>query len=66
VEEGLHASAETVQRLAALGGLRLSLERAAALAPALAELLAVDAEIARLGIERLPATGLPWESEATS
>ena len=61
---GREVSAQAVQQLAALSGLALSLERAAALAPALADLLAVDDEIARLGIALLPAAGLPWEAGA--
>lgn len=61
---GQAVSAQAVQQLAALNGLELSLERAAALAPALAELLAVDDEIVLLDIARLPAVGLPWDAGA--
>lgn len=52
--------ADTVRRLAGLAGLDLSRQQAAALAPALAELLAVDAAIVALNLGALPAAGLSW------
>jgi hypothetical protein len=54
--------AETVRRMAALGGLHLTPARAAALAPALADLRVVDAAVAALRLGTLPAVGHPWEA----
>lgn len=50
-----------VQQLAALNGLNLTIERAEALLPVLHILLAVDAQVAALDLDKLPAIGLPWE-----
>ena len=51
---------EFVCRLAALNGLELAPERAAALAPALADMLETDTRLRALEMRTLPATGLPW------
>ena len=51
---------EFVRMLAALNGLELASERAAALAPALTDMLEVDARLLALEMRTLPATGLPW------
>lgn len=51
---------ELVRLLAALNGLELATERAAAFAPALAEMLEVDTRLFALGMRTLSATGLPW------
>lgn len=50
-----------IQQLAALQGLRLTPEQAGALLPALAMILTADAQVAELGLDELPAVGLPWE-----
>jgi hypothetical protein len=60
MREQVIVDAEAVRRLAAAGGLDLTPEQAAGHAPALAELLAVDAAIAALQLGTLPAVGLPW------
>jgi hypothetical protein len=53
-----------VQRLAALNGLALNGERAAALAPFVKGLLESDARLAALDLAALPAAGLPWAGTA--
>ncbi len=58
--ETIVVDAATVQRLAALGGLALTPERAAVHVATLQELLAVDAAIAALNLDTLPAVGYPW------
>ncbi len=62
MNENTTVDPELVRRLAALGGLVLTSDQAAALAPALQELLAVDAAIAALTLDTVPATGLPWKA----
>lgn len=58
---------QTVRQLARLAGLDLTVDRAAELVPALKAMLKTDGRIVDLGIETLPATGLPWlNEEATS
>ncbi len=55
-----------IRQIAQTNGLDLSRERAENLLPALRELLAVDAKMAALQLDRLPAVGLPWESGVAS
>lgn len=62
MNENATVDPELVRRLAALGGLVLTPDQAAALAPALQELLAVDAAIAALMLDTVPAVGHPWEA----
>ena len=59
--DGSPIDAATVRRLAALNGLLLDEERAAALIPFLQGLLEADARLAALDLRTLPAAGLPWE-----
>lgn len=56
--------AQTVQKLAALNGFDLPLERAQALIPGLRAILAVDAQIAALDLGPLTAVGPSWGEEA--
>lgn len=58
---------QTVRQIARLAGLDLTADRASKLVPALKEMLGADGRIFDLGIETVPATGLPWpEEQATS
>ena len=57
-------SAELVQRLAALAGLPLSLDRAADLVPGLLPIFKGDAEIVALDLGTLSPLGTPWPPEA--
>lgn len=57
-------NAELVQRLAALAGLPLSLERAADLVPGLLPIFRGDAEIVALDLGTLSPLGTPWLPEA--
>jgi hypothetical protein len=52
--------AALVRQLAAANGLDLAPDRAAALVPFLAGLLAADARLAALNLQTLPAAGPPW------
>ena len=54
-----------IRRIAQTNGVNLARERAEALLPALRELLAVDAKVAALGLDRLPAVGLLWDPGVT-
>ena len=56
-------SAELVQRLAALAGLPLSLDRAADLVPGLLPIFEGDAGIVALGLGTLSPLGTPWPPE---
>ena len=56
--DGIDAAA--VQRMAAHNGVRLDLERAAALVPFVQGLLEADVRLAALDLGTLPAAGLPW------
>lgn len=51
---------ELVQRIAALAGLPLTLERAADLVPSLLPILQGDAQIAALDLGTLSPLGIPW------
>ena len=52
--------ANFIRQIARANGLEVSLERAEALLPALRDLLAVDAKIAKLSLHTLSAVGQPW------
>jgi hypothetical protein len=54
---------QTVRQIARLAGLELPADRASELVPALKAMLEADGRVVALGIERLPATGLPWLNE---
>jgi hypothetical protein len=58
--DGSPIDAAAVRRLAALNGLLLDEERAAALVPFWQGLLEADARLAALDLHTLPAAGLPW------
>jgi hypothetical protein len=60
--ETTFVDAATIRRLAALSGLILTPEQAAAHVATLQEVLTVDAAIAALNLGNLPATGYPWEA----
>lgn len=57
---------EFIRQIAQANGVDLAPERAAVLLPALRELLAVDTKVAALGLDRLPAVGLPWDTGVVS
>jgi surfactin synthase thioesterase subunit len=59
-ESGTGLDAELVQRLAALAGLPLSLDRAADLVPGLLPIFEGDAEIVALNLGTLSPLGTPW------
>jgi hypothetical protein len=59
-EPSADLSAELVQRLAALAGLPLSLDRAADLVPGLLPIFEGDAEIVVLNLGTLSPLGTPW------
>ncbi len=56
---------ELIRGMAELSGLSLSVERAAALIPALEPVFAGDALVAALGLGTLSPLGLPWNLELT-
>ena len=66
MQETAELNTDFIRQIVQANGIDLARERAEALLPALRELLAVDAKVAALGLERLPAIGLPWDAEVTT
>lgn len=56
-------TAETIQQVAALNGVNLSIAQCEALIPGLQAILTVDAQIAAIDLGALTAIGLPWGEE---